>query len=223
VSEENEALIAEDTRKTVRLQEVAHRVANNFSSLDALIRQRAKAASDPRITCAFEQASELIHVVARLSHRLNLADPSGRVDSKAFLGDLCEDLRVCAPQSITFICDVQAHELPISIAVPLGLVVNELAVNALKYAFQGREAGRIRVALMQNAGSLVLIVEDNGIGMQGKVQGGGMGVPLLNGLAKSLQGTLKVETGATGTRAYLAFPMPEAYRRVVTSVHSQLH
>ena len=223
VSEENDALVAEDTRKTVRLQEVSHRVANSFSSLDALIRQRAKGADDPRTTCAFEQASELIHVVARLSQRLNMADPAGRVNSRVFLNDLCGDLKACAPPSITFTCHVQDFELPVSIAVPLGLVVNELVTNALKYAFADRDGGAIGVALAQEVDTLVLRVEDNGVGMSGEVQGGGRGMPILKGLARSLQGKLEVDSGPTGTRVYLTFPAPGLRPRPAVGTHSHLH
>jgi two-component sensor histidine kinase len=223
VHDANEALLAEDTRKTVRLQEVQHRVANSFSSLDALMRQRAKAASDPNVTGAFEQASELIHTVARLSHRLNMADPSGRVDAREFLGDMCADLRACAPASVSFSCEAECCELPISIAVPLGLVVNELVTNALKYAFRDRETGQIRIALGQDGSHLVLLVEDDGVGMQGKVQGGGMGVPLLNGLAKSLKGKLEVDSGPGGTRAFLIFPVPAPPARPLSGAAGHLH
>jgi two-component sensor histidine kinase len=224
VSDENRDLVAEDTRKTVRLQEVSHRIANSFSSLDALIRQRAKMASDPTVTFAFEQASELVHVVARLSKRLNLTDDCSTVNSHAFLRDVCEDLSACAPRSIVFECDAESHELALGIAVPLGLVLNELVTNALKYAFPDGRAGRIRVAFSLRKDCLVLAVEDNGRGAQGDIQGTGMGMPLLNGLARSLDGTFEFDSSGSGTRACLTFAAPA--KTVQTSTddrHSYLH
>ena len=107
--------------------------------------------------------------------------------------------------------------------MPLGLVVNELVTNALKYAFSGRSEGHIRVSLVRDGGQVVLLVADDGIGMQGKVQGGGMGVPLLNGLAKSLKGKLEVDSGPRGTRAHLVFPLPAEVARMPIGARNHLH
>ena len=127
------------------------------------------------------------------------------------------------PASVSFDCEAQRCELPISIAVPLGLVVNELVTNALKYAFSGRSEGHIRVSLVRDGGQVVLLVADDGVGMQGKVQGGGMGVPLLNGLAKSLKGKLEVDSGPRGTRAHLVFPLPAEVARMPIGARNHLH
>ena len=223
VSDANQVLAAEDTRKTVRLQEVAHRVANTFSSLDALIRQRAKMSDDPTMTFAFDQASELIHIVARLSNRLNGSDNYSTVDSQVFVRDVCEDLKACAPPSIAFECNTEGHELPLGIAVPLGLVINELVTNALKYAFPDGRAGRIRIGFTRRQDSLVLAVEDDGGGMHGEVQGTGMGMQLLNGLARSLEGNVELNSSATGTRARFTFPAPRRTAQEATAEHPVLH
>jgi two-component sensor histidine kinase len=223
VSEANQLLAAEDKRKAVRLQEVAHRIANTFSSLDALIHQRAKMSNNPTMTFAFDQASELIHVVARLSNRLNVSDNYTTVNSQVFVRDVCEDLKACAPPSVQFECDAEAHELPLGIAVPLGLVINELVTNALKYAFADGRAGRIRVGFTRRQDSLVLAVEDDGGGMRGEVQGTGMGMQLLNGLARSLEGNVELNSSATGTRVRFAFPAPRRNIQEATEDRPYLH
>jgi two-component sensor histidine kinase len=223
VSDANQVLAAEDSRKTMRLQEVAHRIANSFSSLDALIRQRAKLANDPKMTFAFEQASELIHIVARLSNRLSLTDSCSTVNSEVFVRDVCEDLKACASPSITFDYEAESHELPLGIAVPLGLVINELVTNALKYAFEDREAGRIRIVFARESDHFVLEVEDDGTGMDHKVQGGGAGMPLLNGLARSLSGQFELTSTPMGTRAVMAFPAPERIIPASPQIPGYLH
>jgi len=214
----NQVLSAEDARKGLRLREVAHRVANNFSSLDALIRQRAKVSSDPKIKFAFEQASELVHVVARLTNRLSNVDECSAVNSRVFVRDVCEDLKACAPSAIVIEYNAENLELPLNLAVPLGLIVNELVTNALKYAFPEGGTGRIKVAFSRLGPVLRLAVEDNGVGMNGKVHGTGVGLPLLNNLARSLEGKIEVNSGARGTLACVTFragnlreePMAEA-------------
>ena len=223
ISDQNQVLAAEDTRKILRLQEVGHRIANSFSSLDALIHQRAKMAGDPTMTVAFEQASELVHVIARLSNRLNVADNCSTVNSGTFVRDVCDDLKACAPPAVAFVCDADSHDLPLGIAVPVGLIINELVTNALKYAFPDGRAGRIRVAFNRRHAIFVLAVEDDGGGMAGAVQGGGAGLPLLNGLARSLNGKFDVNSGPAGTRAVVTFPAPTQAVQETAHIQGHLH
>jgi two-component sensor histidine kinase len=158
--------------------------------------------------------------VARLTNRLNLSDNSSTVNSQKFVRDVCQDLKACAPPSIEFECNTEGHELPLGIAVPLGLVINELVTNALKYAFPAGRAGRIRVAFARQHDSLVLAVEDDGRGMRGEVQGTGMGMQLLHGLARSLEGNVKFNSSDTGTRVFFTFPAP---RRATSAERTHLH
>ncbi len=214
-SDSNQELSAEDARKSLRLREVAHRVANNFSSLDALIRQRAKVSSDPKIKLAFEQASELVHVVARLTNRLSNTDASSTVNSRVFVRDVCEDLKACAPSTTVIEYDAESLELPLNLAVPLGLIINELVTNALKYAFSEGSTGRVAVAFSRRGAVLRLAVEDNGVGMNGEVRGTGVGLPLLNNLARSLEGKIEIKSGARGTLVCVTFPAGDLRNEMV--------
>ncbi len=148
-SERNEKLEEESTQKTLQLREAAHRMANNFASLDALIRQRAMASKDPKIQFAFEQASNLVHIVARLNSRLSAAANDSDVDSGIFIPEICKDLQACAQDGVTIECDAEGHDLPLTIAVPLGLIINELVTNALKYAFPNKREGTVIVTFLR--------------------------------------------------------------------------
>ena len=170
LSDSNQQLLREDTRRSLQLREVAHRVANNFASLDALIRQRAK---DPKIQFAFEQASELVHVIARINNRLTITSSAGTLESDVFVSELCEDLRACTGEHITIRCQAESHELPLTAAIPLGLIINELVTNSIKYAFPDRRSGTIGIAFSRIDDVFRLVVEDNGVGMSGTVQGSG--------------------------------------------------
>ncbi len=188
----NIRLANEDTKKSLQLREVAHRVANNFASLDALLRQRAMASKDPKIQFAFEQASELIHVVARLNNRLNLASSDSVIDSGVFVPDLCEDLQACARPEIAIECRAESHDIALSSAVPLGLVINELVTNALKYAFRDQRPGRIIVTFVRENDYFHLQVRDDGVGMSGDVKGSGLGLHLLQGFSRAMKGKVDI-------------------------------
>ncbi len=195
----------EDTKKTLLLREVAHRVANNFASLDALIRQRAMASKDPKIQFAFEQASELVHIVARLNSRLNLASGQSALDTQVFVSDLCKDLKACARDGISIKCHADSYDISLAEAVPLGLIINELVTNALKYAFPNRQAGVISVAFMREDDHFHLVVEDNGVGMDGRVKGSGLGLQLLQGFSRAIKGEIDIRSTAQGTAASVKF------------------
>jgi two-component sensor histidine kinase len=208
LSDTNTKLVDESSQKTLQLREVSHRVANNFASLDALIRQRAMASKDPKIQFAFEQASELVHIVARLNNRLNVAARDGIVDSGIFVPELCEDLQACAREGVSVECDAESHDLALTLAVPLGLIINELVTNSLKYAFPGKRPGRVVVTFTHEGPYYHLLVEDNGVGMSNEPKGNGLGLHLLQGFARAIKAKIDIRSTSEGTLVSLKFEAP---------------
>lgn len=93
-------------------------------------------------------------------------------------------------------CAMQELELDVDTAVPIGLIVNELLTNALKYAFPEGQAGTIKLSLESvDAATLQLRIADNGVGKEiGKAaQGTGFGTQLVNLLTRQLEGTMTQE------------------------------
>lgn len=218
------SLSDEDAKKTLLLREAAHRVANNFASLDALIRQRAMASKDPKIQFAFGQASELVHIVARLNSRLTMATGESVLNSQMFVSELCEDLRACARTGITINCRAESHDIPLAAAVPLGLIINELVTNALKYAFPDRRPGVVRIAFVREDDHYHLLVEDDGVGMSGDVKGSGLGLRLLQGFSRAIKGKIDMRSTPKGTSISLKFEAPpfepqERLERRVATIH----
>ena len=222
LSEANIQLISEDSKKALRLREVAHRVANNFASLDALIRQRAMASTDPKIQFAFEQASELVHVVARLNNRLNMAAGDSTLDSRLFVVELCEDLRACAPSGIEVKCRAESHDVALSAAVPLGLIINELVTNSLKYAFPKNRSGLITVSFSRELDTYRLQVQDNGVGMSGDIKGSGLGLHLLQGFSRAIAARIDIQSTASGTVTLVEFDALDVPQRNDAPASSEL-
>ncbi len=101
---------------------------------------------------------------------------------------------------------MKALELDVDTAVPLGLIVNELVTNSLKYAFPKNKKGRITVHLQQKEQNLLLLeVFDNGIGaVFSNIQGSGFGFQLINLLTQQLNGKMKNDT-TNGTHFIFEF------------------
>ena len=103
--------------------------------------------------------------------------------------------------------DLQPVSLPVDIAVPCGLILNELAGNALKHAFPGQSKGELKVSLKNDAGRIRLSVADNGVGLPPGLdwqQGKSLGLRLVQMLARQVDA--KVEANSeNGTRVELIF------------------
>jgi two-component sensor histidine kinase len=196
------ALERSERESSVLLRELAHRVANNFASVASLIRRRANLVDDAEAKSVLNEAVEQVMVLARVHGRLR-ADSSGAcLDSKAFIQDLCDDLQVLIPQdrSISLRCEAVGRHLSVAQAIPLGLIVNELVTNAIKYAFPDGRSGAVRVRLQEAGNKLCLSVEDDGVGLRdGRVDGTGMGHELVRALCQQAGGQLEVKSSGRGS------------------------
>ncbi len=154
------------------------------------------------------------------------------MDTKDFIEGLCRDLERAQSggelRPVALIAQAESHILDAERAVHLGLVLNELVTNALKYAFPDNGAGTVRVRFACEGESFALSVSDDGVGMSadetpsaasrtaGKQRplGTGLGTRLLQGLAAQLRGTLSRHRGenGAGTLAELRFPVVEPGR-----------
>jgi two-component sensor histidine kinase len=194
----------------VLLRELAHRVANNFASVASLIRRKANLIGDSEAKSVLNEAVEQVMVLARVHDRLRTESDGISLDSKSFIEELCGDLKVLvAPgQPVAIECRAVSRSLSVAQAVPLGLIVNELVTNAIKYAFPEGRAGTVRV-VFQEAGddALHLRVQDDGIGLQsGHVPSSGLGHSLVRALCQQLGGTLKIESTDRGSNIGVSFP-----------------
>jgi two-component system, sensor histidine kinase PdtaS len=217
----NALIAADETARTleqsqransVLLRELAHRVANNFASVASLIRSRAKLVDDAEAKSVLNEAVEQVMVLARV-HALLRAESGGvGLDSKVFMEELCDDLQVLVPrgQSIAVRRSAVEHRLAVAQAIPMGLIVNELVTNAIKYAFPNGRQGTIRVELQDAGDSLCLRVEDDGVGLgdggvHGTEHGTGMGHELVRALCQQLGGKLEVDSSRHGSTFRVLF------------------
>jgi PAS domain S-box-containing protein len=206
------ALIAKtdaNESKSVLLRELAHGVANNFAAIAALIHTAREAVSpnDSKAKSVLDDAIEQIKVMARVHRRLRAGSRDVSVDSKAFILELCKDLKasMARDRPIEIECKADSRPLCIDDAVSLGLIINELVTNATKHAFPHQRIGRIRVALQVFSDQTCLSVEDDGVGFDDR-HDAGMGEDLVKGLSHQLGGDLRVKSSKTGSTFRLSIP-----------------
>jgi two-component sensor histidine kinase len=114
--------------------------------------------------------------------------------------------------------NVEADRLhcDIDMAMPLGLITNELMTNAIKHGFEGREKGEITVILKRRDDAIVLSVMDTGVGCldnecvtETTTQGHGIGTTLIKELVRQIDGEFILMQDTTGTTARVRIPLDE--------------
>jgi two-component sensor histidine kinase len=201
---------AAERAKDLLLHEVNHRIRNDLQILTSLVSLQRHKTSSPEARQALGVAMERITVLARVYDRLSHHDSTTVVDTHDFLSSLVDDLRTAlvGERPITITEQLDRVALTLECALPLGLIINELLTNALKYAFPGAQSGRIEISFVQRADIFVLRVRDNGVGLsEAQPPGRGLGQQLVHRLATQLSGTVLI-TGDAGVCVEMRFPVP---------------
>jgi PAS domain S-box-containing protein len=185
--------------KDILLGEIHHRVKNNLQIICSLLYLQAARVADPATQVLLQDSQNRIHSMALIHQTLYGSNDFESVDFARFSETLLSALirsYAIDPTRIAVHVDVEPVHLPIGIAVPCGLVVNELITNALKHAFPQQDRGEIRIALTRHLGDeLLLSVSDNGIGLPDHVdtrETETIGLQLVELLAGQLEGEISI-------------------------------
>ena len=151
------------------LQELTHRVKNSLQVIASMVMIEARSHKSGEGKAALERVSHRITALGQLYSKLSKADTVEAVDAATYLDELCRDLIASVQNegdtSIVLKTDIESELLPTDRAIPIGLIVNELVTNAVKYAFPGGAKGTVMVTLKRHAGELRLTVADDGQGL----------------------------------------------------------
>jgi len=208
-----DAIVDSLNEKETLLKEIHHRVKNNFQLIMSLLDLQANRQEAREVIAQFATAQGRIKSMALVHEKLYQSADLGRIDFAEYLGDIVQSMAMYCPRGKRVpAMRVDAHPVYLNIerAVPCGLVVNELLVNACKHAFPDGWAGEpeLFVSLREEAeGRVCLTVADNGIGLpEGAEDGTGnaLGFILVGLLVKQLRGELAIDR-SNGTRFTVRF------------------
>jgi PAS domain S-box-containing protein len=172
--QQSEAALRESLReKEVLLREVHHRVKNNLQVISSLMEMQARQIASPEAIAHFRDSQTRVRSMALIHEKLYQGDNLARVEFADYVRSLVPtivDSYLRGADRVSVRLDLQPTPLDVSVAVPLGLILNELLTNAFKHAFPGDRAGVIELRLGRTAsGALLLGVRDNGIGFSPNV------------------------------------------------------
>ena len=207
---EREHAIAHE-RIGMLMQELTHRVKNSLQSIASMVMIEARGHRSGEGKAALERVSHRIDALGQLYAKLSKSDTVEAVDAAAYLDDLCRDLvaSVEGGTSIVLKTDIESELLPTDQAISMGLIVNELVTNALKYAFPNETKGTVMVTLKRVPGELRLTIADDGKGIDIRRADSGLGGRLVEGFAQQLGGQVERESSGQGTTVRLIFPSRE--------------
>lgn len=203
--------------KDVLLREVYHRVKNNLQQVHALIVLEARHVP-PETKKAFDQLSTRVMSLAAVHKMLVATETPSSLDLRAFLEELCANIREgtgAENRNIEFAIEAPSLSVTADFAITLGLLINELVTNSLKYAFIGLDAGTIMVNYsVTDTGGAILIVADDGRGFVDEEEARsaheqsmstGAGDKILKALVAQLGGKLAIASDQ-GIRAIITLP-----------------
>jgi len=194
------------------LEELTHRVKNSLQFIAAMVMIESLSHKSGQGKAALERVSHRITALGHLYSKLTSTDTVEAVDAATYLDELCRDLIASVHQegdtSIVLKTDIESALLPTDRAIPIGLIVNELVTNAVKYAFPGGAKGTVTVTLKRGLGELRLTVADDGQGLDAQRADSGLGGRLVDGFAQQLGGQVERKSDRQGTTVELIFPSP---------------
>lgn len=203
--------VARDRAETL-LRDVNHRVGNNLALVSSFLGLQMRAVTDEASRRALASARNRVHTIATTQRKLRLGGgDTTRVD--VLLKEVIDDLVAGTAGSDRVTVEIQSDPLvaPSDDAVSVSVIVSELVMNAVKYAFPGDVKGRILVRLRQETEGAALTVEDDGIGKTEPVDDGavGLGSQIIYLLCKNFGGEPVYEPGSgLGDRRGLIVKVP---------------
>jgi two-component sensor histidine kinase len=180
------------------LKEIHHRVKNNLQVVMSLLDSQADSLQDKAALSAIQESQHRVQAMALIHQKLYQSESVARIPMNSYVEEVVAYLNdsYSLYQPIRFDVEVEDIELDVTLAVPLGLIINEAITNAFKYAFPHERSGTITVHLERLAeASYQLVIADNGVGLPASYdpsRSRSLGMTLIHGFSRQLGGKLTI-------------------------------
>ncbi|MGH1337338.1 MAG: PAS domain-containing protein [Aureispira sp.] len=214
---EAEDLLISNEEKGVLLKEIHHRVKNNLQVITSLLSLQSNFLEDDKQRKIFADSQYRINSMAIVHELLYQSDNLSKLDYKDYLEQLSQYLISSIKgenNNIKLRLDVANIKLSIDTAIPLGLLINEVLTNSLKYGIKGDKAGCISICIFKAIEektiqpSFILEIGDDGVGYPDTVNyknSKSLGLKLIHNLTRQLEGTVRKDLEKKGTNYIIAF------------------
>ncbi len=152
-----------------RTQELYHRTKNNMQVITSLLFLKAQTITDEKLSSDYLEMANRIQTMAMVHEKMIINQDLSLINMKSYIGDLVSYVMHSfaeKSQHITVVLEIESFDMLFDMAIPCGLVINELLSNALKYSCPDKKSGVIKIALAKDdAHSVDLQISDSGIGL----------------------------------------------------------
>lgn len=196
--------------KEILVKEIHHRVKNNLMIISSLLNLQSHYITDEKALNIFKESQNRAKSMALIHERLYRTDSMRRIDFDDYIHTLATDLfhTYRLGPGINLTLDLEPVKLDVNSAIPLGLIVNELVTNSLKYAFpEGMGELSIKFRSLNKGDEFELVISDNGVGFPSDLdfrKVDSLGLQLVSNLTSQLNGTIDLEN-THGTRFTIRF------------------
>jgi len=182
------------------IKEVHHRVKNNLQMVTGLLYSQSIYLEDDTARRAVNDSLRRMQAISLIHQKLYQNENSSTIDMPAYINDLVRYLHESfdTNNQITFKQTIEPLALDVSQAIPVGLIITEGIVNAIKYAFPNEQKGVVSLQLQYDGiDQLLLKISDNGIGLPAgldAMEHRSLGLDLMQGLTRQLKGSFQIES-----------------------------
>lgn len=209
----NEQKIKNSLReKEILIKEIHHRVKNNLQIVSSMLKLQMRMINDANTKDILKDSQNRIQTISLIHKNLYKSTDLLNINFSDYLNDLVKNLfssykSFCG--EIELELNIENLIISIDIAMPCGIILNEMITNSLKYAFPNNRKGKIQISFKFDNGNYELIFSDNGIGIPQDIikdSQDHIGLNLINELSLQLFGKITMNTSNLGTEFKILFP-----------------
>jgi two-component sensor histidine kinase len=207
-----ERIAVAERDKDLLLRDLRHRTKNDIMNITSVLRIQARQATTPEIRDALMGAAGRVDVMGEVHTFLEHSPAT--INLGAYLTDLCQRLAAThrGVRPIDIVVEAEDAHVKPEHTLPVGMIVNEIVTNSLKYAFPGGRPGRIGVSVRDGGGAdLLMRIDDDGVGCAEDIPEG-TGSVLMKLMIRQIGGSVTRETPARGCAVTVRIPKAPAVR-----------
>lgn len=203
--------------KEVMLKEIHHRVKNNLQVISSLLSMQSDYVQDKQSLSVFMESQNRLRTMSMIHEELYQSENLGKIQYSIYIEKLLNQLFQVygKSNSVTLTTALESLDITINRAIPIGLIINELVSNSLKYAFPEGEFSttkpELKISLSKHDENLEMQIGDNGIGMPfgfDLEDSNSLGLKLVNILVRQLKGKIDFSSDSKkGTRFKILIPL----------------
>jgi len=211
INTQNELLKKLVDEKEWLLKEIHHRVKNNLQIIISLLNTQSLYLDNVDAIAAIKNSQHRMYAMSLIHQRLYHTDNLGAIDMNWYIRELAGFMQESfdTGSRISFSINSDVMLLDVVQAVPLGLILNEVVSNAIKYAFPGGRNGAVVITCKKDEAQYCsLTISDNGVGLPDNFvpeESRSLGMSLMKGLAEQLEGSFSIKNGPAGVSTQVLF------------------